>query len=780
MKYLSSSLLVLLTLAACNPEQSPFMIHDGGEPEPQPEPEARIVDLPVFDMTMPVDMPDVPDMDGVDMPDMAPPGEPPPREATIVLTNRDDGYAAWVRGGRLFSAHLPKDAEAFEPAVDVADASSFEGRLRGYRLTGSRPYVVLPSGEGGMLQAVDLTGRSAPTDLGMYPPFDVFLDGEVLLVGQLGPEPDAQRGWRLIEVGNALGPVFPEIAGFGLPRSAAQAMGGWVIGFADEACLDTTRTAVLEAPWLCHGRPGARLVGDGAERLSFVGPTNEGIRMWQAMPAVAAPPEGGEAEDVRVELARGSIIDWFPQPTLGQLMHVSEDGGAEALWWVRATQTQRAEITDPDTILGLSVIRSDIRVIRWDAEADGPVPDAVEFAAGPVPPVFAPPMECNAYGAEQCGGDQDCNGITGGSLCCRDIATRRVVTRLPLAEAPNPQWFAGWADVGLLLLVVIENQARLLNHPEDNATGAEARAVGTWDGVVELRHFNNRLTRVVAHADVVDFDNPVEEGMPPNTLPGLLWFTGQDGPTTSSTPCAEVLGLRILDGLGRTRVWCADGAVDVEHGQAMGDPVPYPDGIADVKWIEPNALGNDGLYLVAHGDEHTLALWQMAEDFTLSASDEALPMAVTQLAAEDRVLPFRLPVIAGGRTARVADGVLQLLVPGAGWQRVPGTAWPIAADISRYEPVAVSMGLTEHPTADDSGLRAIGYYLHSLQPGTQPWGQRYNPEQGTDNKEFDFHGVHFGDYPQGLGRPVYLAAKGNVTGGNASVGFEGTLIQCEP
>lgn len=771
-------LICLLALAAtaCNPEPTTFQIRDGGEPEPQPEPEAPIVDLDVIDMAPPMDMA------VVDMPDLAVPDEPPTREETIVLTNRDDGYIGWVSGGRLFSARLQQDAEAVDSVTDVGDASSLEGRLRGYRLTGSRPYVVLPSGEEGMLQAVDLTGRRDPVDLGLYPPFDLYVDGDVLLVGQTTPAEGASTGWRTVGIGNELGDVYVDETGFPLARSAAQAMGGWVLGFDGEACLDMTRSAVVEAPWFCQGTPGARLVGDGGERLSFVGPTVEGIRMWQAMPSVSVPPEGAADPSLRVDLTAGAIIDWFPQPTLGQLVHISEDGGAEALWWIRATQTQRAEITAPETILGLSVIKSDIRIIRWDEATGRPVPDAVEFAAGPTPPTFDPPMSCNAYAAEQCGDDDlDCNGVPEGGLCCRDVSDRRISARLPQGEGPEPTWFAGVADVGILLLMVVEGEARLLNHPHDNANGEEATEVAIWENVVRLHHFANRVTRVVASADVLDIDNPADEGEPANTLPGLLWFSADQGATSSGTPCADLRALEILDAAGTTRAWCADGAVDLPFGQGAGDAVAYPPETGTVHWIEPHALGQAGLYLVAHGEAYTLSLWSLDEGLTPMIAEEALPMAVTLLTAEERMVPIRLPVIAGGPVARVFEGALELLEPGMGWRRMPSSRWPVQADISRYEPVALSVGYTEDPAeSDDPEFARVGYFLHSLQPNTQHWGQRYS-SRGPDIQLFTHHGARFGEYPVGARLdPIFVFAAGNIAGGNGNVGIDATLVPCSP
>ncbi|MGK0359710.1 MAG: hypothetical protein ACI9U2_002016, partial [Bradymonadia bacterium] len=637
--------LAVCAVTACTADPTAFPVRlDRGAPDAAPDPIDMQIDMQEpevildMDVDMALDMAPMTDMDA------APPPGPPPREQTIVLSNRDDGYVGWVRDGRLFSARLVKDAEGVTDITDVGDASTLTGRLQGYRLTGSRPYVVLPSGEEGQLQAVDLTGRSAPTDLGLYGPFRVFVDSEVLLSGRLGPGVDAQPAWRIVEVGNRLGAIYEDKTGVPLARAAARAMGGWVFGFDGPTCLDMTRTAIVEASWFCQGRPGARLLGDGNERLNFVGPTEEGIRMWQAMPSVATRPEGAADPDLRVDLVQGAIIDWFPQPTSGQLAHISEAGGAEALWWLRGTQTQRAEVSDPESILGLSVIRSDIRVIRWDADAGQPVPAPITFAAGPAPPTFNPPGECNAYAAETCGSDDlDCDGVPDGGLCCREGIDNVISARLDEGDTPDERWFTGIADVGLLLMVRIaeSNEVRLYSHPRNDDSGDVAAQVGTWENITALKRFANRSTQIVALADAIDFDNPVEEGTPPNTTEALLWFRGAEREARTTPPCAEVRGLRVFNAAGRTRVWCADMAVDLDSGAEMGDVVAYPEGTGTVHWMEPNALGQANQVIVAHGDDYTLTLWTLDDALNPVVSQEALPMAVTLLSPEERMLPLR-------------------------------------------------------------------------------------------------------------------------------------------
>lgn len=782
---LTPALIGASLIVGCNPEPSVFQPRDFSV-EPEPPVDSR-VDQQIIDMAPEIDA--MVDMQIDMMVDAGPPPPPPAREETIVLTNRDDGYVGWVQGDRLYSARFEQNADAVGDVIDVGDASSLEGRLRGYRLTGSRPYVVLPSGENSELQAHDLTGRSEPANLGLWPPFELFIDGEVLLVGQHREQADADAevverpAWRIIQAGNRLTDVVIDQKSAPLPRTAARAIGGWVMGFGGPTCLDLTRSAVPEAPWFCQGRPGARLLGDSRERLVFMGPTVDGLRMWQAMPGVSAAPEGEALPALRTDLTTGSITDWLPPPSVGQLVQITEDGDVETLWWLRANQTQRAVVEAPESILGLSVIKSDIRLMRWDAELNRPVPAPVDFAAGPTPPVFEPAVECNAYAAETCGDDDlDCNAVPNGGLCCRDSDNNDIDTRLPDNENIDREWFAGVADVGLLLMVRMQetNEARLYNHPRNNVSGDLAGQVGMWPNVTRLKRFDNRSTRIIALADTLDLDNPADEGMPPNTIEALLWFQGVDGPATSAPPCDAVRDVTVLDAEGRARVWCADQAFDLDSAAEAGEAVAYPEGTGTVQWIERNAFGQDDLFLVAHGDDHTLALWSLDENGAPVIAEQALPMAVTLLTAEERTLPIRLPVRDGGYIARAGEsGALEVVEPGVGWKAVPAGYAPYSVSISRFEPVAISVAFSRRRQEDTIDLELVDYFIHSLQAGTQPWGQRYRPNL-SPNINLDSHrGAHFGNFPSGpFLDPIFIFANGGS--GGSAVSIEATQVPCEP
>ncbi|MCA9526310.1 MAG: hypothetical protein KC549_08435, partial [Myxococcales bacterium] len=531
-----------------------------------------------------------------------------------------------------------------------------------------------------------------------------------------------------------------------------------------------------------HGATDARLVGAGTQ-LDWVGTTAAGLTAWLAVPGSSPGPDGEDDPALRTTLAPGAaVVAWLSPPPTGQLAHVLEADGADALWWIRHDRARRLAAPEAPTVFGLTEVKSDRRLISWSEELNRPIPLPAVFEDGPVPPRWVAPNECSGVAAEMCAGqDEDCDGAASDGLCCRDTVGG-LSTAVMANDELTRDWFAGFSDEGILLAVRQGTRLRLLSHPAGDISGREARELVGYDGIHQVGFFSNQLARAVmlVDRDVPDAEPPAE-GEPVPTEKRLLWFLGQVGSRDAAPPCAEVLGLRMLDNTGRTRVWCTDGAHDMNPVDGMTSAVFYPGEGGDVHWWEPNALGLADHYLVARGDDYTLQLWRRELDGTLSVSDEALPPEVALLTPEERVVPMRLPVQAGGPTARVRDGrFLEIVVPGFGWQRVPGSAWPQEARISRYDPVAVTVGFLEDPAGQDPALLQLGYILHSLQPGTPTWGVQFNPDRPNNVQGADQQGVEFGDYASGaFARPIFVTAIGQIRGGAGVVTFNATRIGCE-
>ncbi|MEZ4464987.1 MAG: hypothetical protein R3F43_10935 [bacterium] len=144
----------------------------------------------------------------------------------------------------------------------------------------------------------------------------------------------------------------------------------------------------------------------------------------------------------------------------------------------------------------------------------------------------------------------------------------------------------------------------------------------------------------------------------------------------------------MVDNTARTRVWCPAAAYDLTL-DGMSTPVEYPGEGATSTWCgSPTPSARATRYLVARGDDYTLQPGSANPDGTLVTSDQPLPEDVALLTPEERVVPIRLPVQAGGPIGPRArrPGFLEIVVPGMGWQRVPGSAWPQEARIRATTP----------------------------------------------------------------------------------------------
>lgn len=485
------------------------------------------------------------------------------------------------------------------------------------------------------------------------------------------------------------------------------------------------------------------------------------------------PPAPG-----RLTLVAGvSVQEWLTPPASGHLVEVRDREGAASLWWLRRDRTQRIETPDPTAVLGLFEIKNDVRLVGWLEEENRPVPLPLTLEAGPNPPTYAAPSGCGNVAPEVCNNRQaDCDALAQGLCCDNNVSSSR--TAVGGTEAIGTDWFTAFSDEGLLFVVRQGTEARQLSHPVGDSLGRQAREVATWPGVRRILYFDNLLTRT---ALLVERDVPgamPAEGEPVPTEQRLLWFRGVAGTADAPVPCADPLGLTVLDDQVRTRVWCRDGGFDVTpEGPVV--PVAWP-GSGAVQWWEPTALGDPNLFLVARGEEHTIELWRMAPEGARSLANEALPAVVGTLTPEERLLPFRPAHLPNGHMARVNGAVLELFEPGLGWRPVPGSGWPIEARISRHNPVAISVGYESDPNAPDAepDFIQVAFKLHSLRGDATAWGLPTTTFDGGDASKHI--GIGFGDYATGeLDRPILAFPIPSVQNGRTTTTFRFSGVGCE-
>ncbi|MEZ4464988.1 MAG: hypothetical protein R3F43_10940 [bacterium] len=261
-------------------------------------------------------------------------------------------------------------------------------------------------------------------------------------------------------------------------------------------------SAAPQGSWTCKGAVDARLVGAGSQ-LAWVGTSAAGLSAWLALPGSAAGPDGEDDPAVRTTLAPGAaVVGWLSPPPSGQLAHVLEADGTQALWWLRHDRARRLALDDAAGIFGLTEVKSDRRLIGWSEELNRPVPLPAVFEEGPVPPRWvAPNAECSGVAAEMCvGQDEDCDGATSDGLCCRDTLGG-LSTAVTAEDELERDWFAGFSDEGILLAVRQGTRLRLLSHPAGDISGREARELVGFDGVRHLLAFSNQLARTVLYVE---------------------------------------------------------------------------------------------------------------------------------------------------------------------------------------------------------------------------------------------------------------------------------------
>jgi hypothetical protein len=804
-------LLVALAAAGCDPETKTTLPPkpDAGERFDQgfqprmdaatPRRDAEVdLDVSVEDMGPMVDgaMGDADAADAIidaEPVDMGPAGGPPPRSRAVVLSGSNDAWVAWARGGRLLARRLPDGGEP-GPVIDVAEAVDLSGPLLGSRTRSGPPWVLLPDPLTRELHAHDLEAPEAdPVPMGVWGPARLLNVGaQTVIMGADGPKADARTIVRVFDdLGR--GRTLPD--GRGLPAAASltPALGRLVAGFDVGVCATLDTGALDDAvglPWRCHARPGAVSVGAG-EALYFVGAVAERVVMWRGMPGAAVDPTADGA-DVTVLVNQPATVEALHTLADNRVLINTVGLDHDTLWLLEDDAVRSVDLSAVgDAVLGVATFRR--RVLRVDWNEGQPVMIEVPPADGPAPPLYTKPEGCNiSINPEDCSpNDQDCDGLTQGALCCADGA---VHTRVPLPDGVLPArgWRVLTSDAGLIFVVPTGDAVRMyVRQPGDTTRpvlGQSIPTVGQWLATGELRHVANRRVRTVMHvarapgpmppgedAGVADMgpedagadageagdagdaaldmgvaDAGEDMGTPDMGLPmlehELLWFVDAETQGRTPAPC-EPVALHVLDTDGRTRVFCADRAVDLDPLAEAGADLAYP--VADrVRWIWTAPFGDDELVLAATGELHTLNVWRLTPDgFTVE--QPFLGGDVEAMSAADRALPFRPPLMPGQRPARVVDEAeLEVYVAGRGWRPVPTTPWPLEARLLHHAPLAISVADTLPPDALEGRLAV---FVHDMDATGTLWGRRFAPPGSATLSESVFWGLAVPEFDPGRG-----------------------------
>ncbi len=269
---------------------------------------------------------------------------------------------------------------------------------------------------------------------------------------------------------------------------------------------------------------------------------------------------------------------------------------------------------------------------------------------------------------------------------------------------------------------------------------------------------------------------PADAAPPPGLRVDLLWLQGLTTYPAVEAPCAPVVAVRFHADAQRVRLYCPETSWDLSFGEAVGAEVPYPVG-ATLRWISRSAFGDTSLSLVARGDDHALTLWRDDDLGGIALVEEPLPLALNNLLPTERDLPIRIPGVADATPVRIgADHALEALLSNGsvGWTRLSGANTFIDAVVSETEPVAYSVGYT---TAQDVIDPRVGFFVHDLRAGGQPWGVRLNLGDSEDQGAADVSSLAVSNFPPSPAA-VDLPRFYRVVGGQYTI--EGFALTCSP
>ncbi len=686
------------------------------------------------------------------------PEEPPPHRRVAVLAGAKN-QLAWIKGGEAYVADV-----TLEGVPVVGDSSRIAESAADRLYAASEPdgdnWVFLPGADGSITAHMVSDPEEPPVELGIWPPLrfaTIAVRGDIYLwvVGRSENSSGASAATVILEGEARMS--MPDPGGGGVPNSMSVGLRSFALQYPDGTCRGLSEELGDDGEWFCGGGVDSFLVGEiqGPDETLFqVGAlSGGGVYMWGAMPGAVEDPE--DAEGPRVELAAGGTVERMHEVPDGLLLSHSEDGARKALFLVERDSSEIITLQEGELGLGVLQLGGTTYLVGWDGETVRPTLLAAgNVVDGPSPPEYQPDDgSCSAPRAEDCSADDlDCDLFTRGALCCRELTNSGDASFVPrdASGIAGSTFFLARSNDGPLIASMYGDTVHLMS--QGDAAADQLQSLATWAGVLSVEHFDSTGVDVVMVATV-----QAEEA----TAKVLLRFIGGDA-NQEAIPCEEVLGLRLLDdeegaSTGVARVFCPDGARDIDGEGAVSELLAYPSGgESALRWVKLDATGDPNRILAAVGESWALQLWSFddAEGFVGDQVVDFLPGSLLYGAADDRALPFVLPA-GDARVTRVRDGALEVYVRDYGWTPTPATAWPVDAHISQFDAVAVSTAWVEGPEVGD---RNLGFFVHDLRAGSTPWGRKLrtlpDPFLGSD-----LQGTAIGRYPLGEG-PVMIRGWG--------------------
>jgi hypothetical protein len=743
-------------------------------------------------------------------PDAGPP-RPPAGTDVVIIPQAADTWIAWRRNGELRVRCLK--AEACRAPRTVATVGDSPYPLRGAGTQAGIPWVVANDPVTGEARIHDIknlvNGAATALPLGLFGPVTLGVTGlqprpEVVAVGRTAAEAGAPLGWRRVnnESRNALRALITDFGGRPEPVSISALNDGAVFAFATGQCLKLTTEANPDRvqardTWSCGLGPQAFLAGktDALFTVSRV-PELQQLRL-----SLQAPGHADDGVDAtrRVDLP-GVAAAWdtdYPRFDDGGLVRTT-DGVTTSFWVIRTRQAARFDLVDPALVVAVAPVGAEYRLLTWD-EASRNLADAVmEPSATSVPPTYAAPRACGRLNPETCDTrDNDCNEQTDEGLCCVGHGNRASSAGVPPRGGIDQLGAVGISDDGLVYVARQLERVFALRYPSDDATRAPMTERGGWDGYGRILLSTTKRSNALVVAEVsanaalpADAGVPVADaaappadaGMPADAAPpaglrvDLLWLQGLTTYPAVEAPCAPVVAVRFHADAQRVRMYCPDTAWDIGFGEASGAEVPYPVGTS-LRWVSRSPFGDTSLTLVARGDDHALSLWRDDDLGGIALIEEPLPLALNNLLPAERDLPIRIPGAADATPVRVGvDRALEALLPNGsiGWTRLSSANTVIDAVVSETEAVAYSVGFT---TAQDVIDPRVGFFVHDLRAGAQPWGVRLDLGDSEDQGAADISGIAVSSFPPSPAA-VDLPRFYRVVGGQYTI--EGFALTCSP